>query len=94
MSEFLIAPRVKCVFCSQVIESGPLDPCELNVTALIDQPRDCQKEQTFFTHIACLRRASHVSMQSGFYIDQHDFATIGEIEEESLSQHGDERLLH
>jgi hypothetical protein len=83
----------KCVFCDENIASNELDPCELHITAGIDQPRAAQKEQSFFCHMACLRSSSHPRMQNLFYIAEPDFATVGEIEEDSDSATG-ERLIH
>ena len=86
-------PGFKCMFCNEIITSGELDPCALNVTASIEQPRACQKEQTFFCHIACLHAASHPFMHSAFYIAQRECATIGDIEEDALAPMA-ERTLH
>ena len=81
MSDVNLQRKCLCIFCHEAIEPGSLDPCSLLVTAGIDQLRSSQKEQTFFCHIACLRGTAHRAMLSGFYIDERNFSTIGEIEE-------------
>ena len=72
--------RFVCVFCGETIAPGELDPCALIVVAAIDRPRAEQKEQTFYCHINCLKDRSSVA--GSFYITDHDFPTIGEIENE------------
>jgi hypothetical protein len=83
MSDTLAPPGFKCVFCNQIITPGELDPCALNVTASIEQPRACQKEQTFFCHISCLHAASHPFMHSAFFIAQREFAIIDDSDEDA-----------
>ncbi len=69
----------QCILCRQGITADePLDPCALVLVAHFDRPRDQQKEQTFYCHAQCFRRAAN---QDGLlYILEPDFPTIGELD--------------
>jgi len=73
--------RYNCLFCNNTIEPNDLDPCALMLIARIDRSRREQKEQGFYCHVECLQRAS--KDRRSFYILEHDFDTVGEIEDEA-----------
>ena len=77
-----VSPVVyQCLFCGESISPGTLDPCGLTLVTGFDRPRQKQREQIFYCHIACIQaRAS--TKPDCFYITDPEFPTIGEIEEE------------
>jgi len=71
----------ECLFCSEGIAPSSLDPCALQVIARIDCPRQDQKQQMFYCHLACLQ-AHAPAHAASFFINDPDFPTIGELDEE------------
>lgn len=69
-----------CCFCNQTVSSkektSPLDPCALILVGHFDKPNREQKEQQFFCHFECMRKA--VKIDGIFHLDEPDFATNGE----------------
>ena len=76
------SPIYRCLFCGNGIDSGDLDPCAIQLIAKLDCPRQDQKEQTFYCHIACLQSRAFESPDS-FYITEPEFPTVGETESQS-----------
>jgi hypothetical protein len=66
-----------CCFCDQPVSSSErssdLDPCALVLIAHFDRPRSEQKEQEFYCHFECLRKA---------------FKTVDEMDDELKAETG------
>jgi hypothetical protein len=73
-----------CYFCGESIlkKTGDshLDPCAMVFVAHFDKDRRDQKEQQFYCHFECFRKLG--VGPNTFYIEEPDFSTIGEIEDE------------
>lgn len=69
-----------CYFCGEGVEDASvhaLDPCAIILVSNIDKERKDHKEQEFFCHFECFR--DHGMTEEIHYIEEPDFATIGEI---------------
>ncbi len=49
----------RCCFCNKMIDSGPIDPCDINILTKIDKPKDTQQNQTFYCHANCFEKCLH-----------------------------------
>jgi hypothetical protein len=81
MNSDSIHPGYQCAFCGLSVTPAGLDPCAFHLVTGISGPRNEQREQAFFCHLACIQeRAGHAP----FYIAEDGFSTVGEIESASL----------
>ena len=73
----------ECCFCgltvSSVEQSSPLDPCALILVGHFERPYEQQKEQEFFCHLECIRKA--FKNDGTLYIAEPDFPTNAENED-------------
>jgi hypothetical protein len=71
----------QCCFCDGTVssqaKSSLLDPCTVVLIAHFDENIENQKEQQFFCHFECFRKAAP---NVPFYIDQPDFPARGETD--------------
>lgn len=84
-----MAMSFHCCICKGAMPvAGPqehrLDPCALVIIGHIDREWRDQKEQTFYCHFECFRRL--VGDDGVLYIEEADFATNGETEDENARE--------
>lgn len=83
---------LQCYFCGKTTHykdegNGTLDPVAVHLIANFDRPRREQREQTFYTHLQCFK--DHSFSEQDLEIEEPDFCTVGEIEDEAQSTEHD-----
>jgi hypothetical protein len=74
---------LQCCLCGNPVsrgESHSVDPCCILLIGHADRERRDQKEQQFWCHAECFRKA--LADKSIMYILERDFTTIGECGDE------------
>ncbi len=76
--------NVSCCFCGDRVDEGEthaIDPCAIFLVGHANLPHAEQKEQQFWCHAECFRKA--ITLDGVMYILEPDFATNGEVEAEN-----------
>lgn len=51
--------KYRCCFCNKMIEPNQINPCDLNILANIDKPKDRSENQSFYCHVECFKSCLH-----------------------------------
>ena len=57
-----------------MITPDDINPCDLNIMANIDKPKELRENQSFYCHVECFKKRLHDTIQGLLVIDDNESA--------------------